>query len=202
MPNVFPAPKPPPPLPSMIPLAALAPAPTHLFLLSPNHNARPAWVDAIRCVVLHATADGGNERAAEAWLRNPASGVSAHLHVRRDGTVVRLVPDRLRAWHAGRSAWRAWTNANDISLGWEIANRNDGREAYTHAQHIAVAALAAHYLRQGIPLEGFVGHAEIALPRGRKRDPLGWDWTPFRGDVALIGTLLPGGATAAFGGNS
>lgn len=174
----------------MIPLAAVRPVPTHLFLPSPNQGPRPAWVDAIRCVVLHATADGGDEMAAEAWLRNPASSASAHLVVRRDGTVVRLIPDLRRAWHAGRSAWRGWTDVNSISLGWEIANRNNGREPYTDAQYTAVAALAAHYARQGLPLDTFVSHAQVALPAGRKSDPLGWDWTLWERDVRLLLALL------------
>lgn len=168
----------------MIPLARLTPAPAEIVRPSPNHSIRPAAVRGIACVVLHATADGGNEQGAEDWMRHPRSSVSAHLHLRRNGTVVRLVPDVRRAWHAGTSAWRGRRGVNDFSLGWELANRNDGEEPYTAAQYEAVARLAAHYVRQGLPLEAFVSHAEVALPPGRKTDPRGFDWDRFRAQVA------------------
>jgi len=93
------------------------------------------------------------------------------------------VGDRRRAWHAGVSRWRGFGDVNGVSLGWELANRNDGREAYTDAQYAAVARLAAHYGRQGLPLDAFVSHAAVALPPGRKTDPRGFDWARFRGEV-------------------
>ena len=115
-----------------------------------------------------------------------ASQVSAHLHVRRDGHVTRLVDDDRRAWHAGASMWQGLGEVNDFSLGWEIANRNDGREPYTAAQYDTLVQLAAAYVAQGLPLDAFVSHAEIALPAGRKRDPAGFDWNRFRTGVRAL----------------
>ncbi|MBA3670393.1 MAG: N-acetylmuramoyl-L-alanine amidase [Gemmatimonadaceae bacterium] len=165
------------------PLTALLPAAVSATAISPNANERPPEVSGIACVVLHATADEGNERGAESWMRDSRSQVSAHLHVRRDGTVVRLVDDRRRAWHAGASLWHGMTDVNDFSLGWEIANRNDGREPYTDAQYDALVELAASYVGQGVPLESFVSHASVAIPLGRKRDPAGFNWIRFRTGV-------------------
>ena len=180
----------------MIPLTSLRPFGADVLLPSPNHGPRPARVQGIACVVLHATADGGNEAGAESWMRNPASQVSAHLHIRRSGTVVRLVADARRAWHAGTSRWRGRMDVNDFSLGWELANRNDGREPYTDAQYRVLATLAVHYIGQGIPLDAFVSHAEVALPQGRKTDPAGFLWARFyesvRRQVAPV--LVPLGA--------
>ena len=164
-------------------LAVLVPALAACTRVSPNQNARPLDVHGIACVVLHATADEGNEAGAESWMCDAASQVSAHLHIRRDGQVTRLVDDRRRAWHAGASVWQGLGEVNDFSLGWEIANRNDGREPYTVAQYETLAQLAAAYVAQGVPLEAFVSHAEIALPAGRKRDPAGFDWNRFRTGV-------------------
>lgn len=160
----------------MIPLARLVPLAADLTVASPNHDARPAPGTVIECVVLHATADRGSELSAESWMCNPAAGVSAHLHFRRNGMIVRLVPDSRRAWHAGSSRWKNLASMNDFSLGWEIANRNDCREPYTDAQYQALARAAAHYVRQGLPREAFVSHASVARPRGRKSDPCGFDW--------------------------
>lgn len=183
----------------MIRLANLRPFVPDLIRSSPNHNPRPAGVRGIECVVLHATEDDGNEAAAEDWMRNPASQVSAHLHIRRDGTTVRLVPDARRAWHAGTSRWRGRVGVNAFSLGWELANRNDGREPYTEAQYAVLAVLGAHYARQGLPLDAFVSHAEVALPPGRKSDPAGFLWNRFYESVRqrLAPTLVPLGIVHA-----
>lgn len=168
----------------MIELSRLVPLAAHVQLTSPNRDERPERGRQVRCVVLHATADKGSELAAESWMCNPAAGVSAHLHFRRDGTIVRLVQDSKRAWHAGRSRWKDTSDVNDFSLGWEIANRNDCVEPYTDAQYAAVARAAAHYVQQGMPVDAFVSHASVARPRGRKRDPCGFDWKRFRSEVA------------------
>lgn len=159
---------------------------------SPNSDVRPAHVRGISCVVLHATADGGDEAGAEAWLSSAASQVSAHLHIRRDGTIVRLVSDVRRAWHCGRSSWRGIHDVNDFSLGWEMANRNDGRERYTDAQYESVTILAAHYIAEGLTLKAFLSHAEVALPPGRKDDPRAFDWPRFVTMLTATCTATPG----------
>lgn len=144
---------------------------------SPNWSPRPASVERISVLVLHATADEGNEEGAESWMCDPASKVSAHLHLHRDGTLTRLVSDRRKAWHAGRSSWRLYptgerlSDLNTRSLGIEIANRCDGHEPYTDAQYATLAPLVAWYCRQGLALENVVGHEQIAEPHGRKVDP-------------------------------
>ena len=162
----------------MITLLQLRPYTGDRVAPSPNHGAR--HVPRIQGIVLHATADDGNEALALAWLRSPASRVSCHLMVSRAGRVTRLVGDRQRAWHAGDAWWRGTTDVNSITLGIEIANRNDG-EPYTAAQYNRVAAIVAHYCRQGLALDDVVGHEAIAP--GRKTDPFGWDWERFRGMV-------------------
>ena len=165
-----------------VPIAALVPAHADQFRESRNFDDRPMYVRGISCIVLHATADEGNEDAAESWLCHPDSQASAHLHIRRDGTIVRLVGDHFRAWHAGESLWKGALHVNDFSLGWEIANRNDG-ERFTPAQYSALAQLGTHYVSQGLPLSAFVSHAEVAMPKGRKTDPAGFDWMAFKVQV-------------------
>jgi N-acetyl-anhydromuramyl-L-alanine amidase AmpD len=145
---------------------------------SPNHGARKA--QAIEGIVLHATKDAGNEARSVSWLRSPKSRASCHLLVGRNGRVTRLVGDQQRAWHAGNSGWRGNRDVNSVTLGIEIANRNDG-EPYTSAQYARVAEIVAHYCRQGLSLDDVVSHGEIAP--GRKSDPFGWDWGRFRAMV-------------------
>lgn len=167
----------------MIELTRVQPFVADALMFSPNVSKRPAAQRHIRCVVLHATADKGSEASAENWMRSPASQASAHLHIRRSGVVVRLAPDDLKAWHAGVSEWCGEPDVNAFSLGWELANRNDGIEKYTDAQYQKTALIAAHYVRQGLPLTAFCSHASCARPIGRKSDPRGFDWNRFTADV-------------------
>lgn len=173
----------------MITLLKLSPYTGDRVAPSPNHDARKA--PAIEGIVLHATQDGGDEALSLTWLRSPKSRVSCHLLVSRGGRVTRLVGDRERAWHAGRSNWHGTSDVNSITLGIEIANRNNG-EPYTDAQYDRVAEIVAHYCGQGLSLDDVVSHQQIA--EGRKTDPLGWDWDRFRAAVLqrlLKPALLP-----------
>jgi N-acetyl-anhydromuramyl-L-alanine amidase AmpD len=159
----------------MISLLKLTPYIGGDVALSPNFGARLA--PGIEGIVLHATADEGNEAGTLTWLMSPKSRASCHLLVNRAGEVTRLVGDQLRAWHAGASSWRGSTDVNSITLGIEIANRNDG-EPYTDPQYHRVAEIVAHYCRQGLTCDDVVSHSAIA--QERRTDPLGWDWERFR----------------------
>ena len=89
--------------------------------LSPNRDARPTGQEP-RLIVLHGISlppgqFGGPEieqlfTNTIDWEAHPYFGeirslkVSAHLLVRRDGSVVQFVPFMDRAWHAGESLFR------------------------------------------------------------------------------------------------
>ncbi len=60
--------------------------------------------------------------AALERLCDPAAKVSAHYLIDEDGSVVALVPEEGRAWHAGVSAWQGESNLNDRSIGIELVN--------------------------------------------------------------------------------
>jgi N-acetylmuramoyl-L-alanine amidase len=162
----------------VITLKKLRPYTGDFVTRSPNHGARNAPV--IQGIVLHATADEGDEALSLSWMRSPESRVSCHLLVSREGQVTRLVGDRQSACHADGASWRGTSDVNSVTLGIAIANRNDG-EPYTDAQYGRVAEIVAHYCRQGLSLDDVVSHGEIAADR--KTDPLGWDWDRFRAMV-------------------
>lgn len=122
---------------------------------------RPAYV------VLHHTSDSDAARAV-ATLTRPSSQVSAHYLVARDGRIVYMVDERLRAWHAGDSYWGGNRDINSASIGIEIDN--DGREPYREAQIATLTALLADLKsRWNIPAANFLGHGDVAP--GRKVDP-------------------------------
>ena len=80
---------------------------------SPNFDERKSPVSMI---VLHYTGMQDAESAI-ARLCDPEAKVSAHYLVAEDGTILRLVPEEKRAWHAGRSYWRGVTDVNSASVG-------------------------------------------------------------------------------------
>ncbi|MEN9934992.1 MAG: hypothetical protein RLZZ387_1571 [Chloroflexota bacterium] len=144
---------------------------------SPNHSSRGDRT--ISMIVIHATA--GSVRSALAWLTNPAARVSAHFVIDKSGRIFQLVSDDRAAWHAGRAAWRGETAINELSLGIELENANNGRDPYPEEQLNALIELVQEKIeRYSIPPDNVVRHLDVAVPRGRKSDPAGFDWAGFR----------------------
>ncbi|MDP1626963.1 N-acetylmuramoyl-L-alanine amidase [Parvibaculum sp.] len=143
---------------------------------SPNFNERPAG-RAVDILLLHYTGMASAEEAA-ARLCDPAAKVSSHYMVDEDGAITRMVPEHLRAWHAGAGNWAGDTDINGCSIGIEIANggHDFGCPPYPDAQMDAVEALCLDILsRHRIPPRRVLGHSDIAP--ARKADPGEWfDW--------------------------
>lgn len=76
---------------------------------------------APRFLVIHYTA-GGSAAGTIAWFQNPASRVSAHLVIARDGEVTQMVSFNREAWHAGQSRWGNLSGLNHYSVGIELDN--------------------------------------------------------------------------------
>lgn len=135
---------------------------------SPNFDERAL---PITMIVLHYT---GMEtaRAAIDRLRDPEAKVSCHYLVDEDGTVLEMVAEDQRAWHAGKSHWRGCTDCNSASIGIEIVNPGHefGYREFPEAQVDAVVRLV-HGIkdRYEITRGNVVGHSDIAP--SRKRDP-------------------------------
>jgi len=137
---------------------------------SPNHEPRPAGA-VVDLLMLHYT---GMRSGSEALARlcDPAAIVSSHYVVEEDGRVFRLVPEALKARHAGISRWRGHSALNATSIGIEIVN--PGHEwGYRHFPAMQMAALADLCLeilaRHPIPARNVVGHSDVAPDR--KQDP-------------------------------
>ena len=147
----------------------------YIFIPSPNCDDRPLSI-VTNCVVLHATASETAESAVRHFL-DPASKVSAHFIVGKSGEIIQMVPIEKRAWHAGASVWEGQERVNDFSVGIEIVNLNDGRDEYPEAQYLAVAGIL-RFLRSHYDIldSRIVSHAQVALPIGRKTDPVGFDF--------------------------
>jgi N-acetylmuramoyl-L-alanine amidase len=136
---------------------------------SPNHGERaPGPIDIL---LLHYTGMPDAE-AALARLRDPESEVSSHYFVFEDGRIAALVPEELRAWHAGIASWGGAADINSRSIGIEIANAGHpgGMPPYPAAQIAALTELCRAIVgRHPIPPHRVLGHSDVAP--GRKLDP-------------------------------
>lgn len=143
------------------PLPQRAGIPTR-WLPSPNFDERRPTV-----VVIHYTADD-SAAAALRTLTSADAEVSAHYLVDRDGSIVQLVDERARAWHAGDSRWGTLPDINSASIGIELDN--NGREPYPAVQIDALLRLLSD-LRERYRLlpANFLGHSDVAP--SRKSDP-------------------------------
>ena len=76
---------------------------------------------APRFLIIHYTA-GSSAAGTISWFQNPASRVSAHLVIARDGEITQMVPFNCEAWHAGQSRWGNLSGLNHYSIGIELDN--------------------------------------------------------------------------------
>ncbi len=158
---------------------------------SPNCDARPAGIDIDLLVIHNISLPPGcfAGNAIDCFFTNSLdieadpyfSGianmrVSAHLLVRRDGSIVQYVPFNQRAWHAGVSCFEGRQGCNDYSIGIELEGTDE--QAYDNSQYQVLQRLIRLFARiyPGIRQDRIVGHSDIAM--GRKTDPgPAFDWS-------------------------
>ncbi|WP_072857872.1 N-acetylmuramoyl-L-alanine amidase [Loktanella atrilutea] len=124
-------------------------------------------------VVIHYTAMRTAAAACDT-LCNPDTQVSAHYLIAEDGCVLNLVPEEMRAWHAGAGQWGDVTDVNSRSIGIELAN--PGHCPFAASQMDALCDLLDGIRdRWAILPERIIGHSDMAP--GRKIDPgARFDW--------------------------
>ena len=138
--------------------------------VSPNHEERKLDGGA-DILLLHYTGMD-NAEAALARLRSPEAKVSSHYLITEQGSVVQLVPEARRAFHAGASSWEDTRDVNSRSIGIEIVNQghDEGCPDFPDAQIAAVIALCQDIVRRrNIRPDRVLGHSDVAP--SRKRDP-------------------------------
>ena len=135
---------------------------------SPNYDERRNGVKP-DIVVIHYTAMQDTSAACD-MLCDPETEVSAHYLIDEGGHIISLVPEAMRAWHAGVGAWGYVTEVNSYSIGIELANT--GRTPFAAAQMDAlVDLLKGIKARWDIRPERVIGHSDLAPER--KSDPGG-----------------------------
>lgn len=146
----------------------------------------------IKYIIMHSTGGIDSRDWLSKWNKKvPASDqndVSIHYLVQRDGRVYKVIPEQHRAWHAGVGVMPdGERDPNSWSLGIELEHLNE--PSYTDAQLDSAAELVAALMAQyGITGEHVVSHASVALPPGRKIDPVNFDWGDFWNRILHVNT--------------
>jgi N-acetyl-anhydromuramoyl-L-alanine amidase len=145
------------------------------FIASANFNERPPNTE-IDLIVIHGISlpagDFGGDEVQKLFLNQHPTmtlRVSAHVFIRRDGTIIQFVPFQYRAWHAGVSQWQARENCNDFSIGIELEGTDTLPYDEIQYQHLNKLIIALMQCYPAITKKRIVGHSDIAP--GRKTDP-------------------------------
>ena len=118
-------------------------------------------------VIIHHTAQDSLGQTISTFTKT-STQVSSHYVIGRDGTIVQMLNDYLRSWHAGRGKWGNVTDLNSVSIGIELDN--NGFEPFSEEQIASLLILCKRLKwKYGIPTANFIGHSDIAP--SRKVDP-------------------------------
>jgi N-acetyl-anhydromuramyl-L-alanine amidase AmpD len=135
-------------------------------LSTPNKSGRPITPTMI---VLHHTS--GSYNGSVSWCMNPASKVSYHVIIARNGNRTVLADDTARCWHAGLSSWQGVPDCNSYSLGvaWDGNTYEDPLgEA---AMDSAIQYIIPRMKKWHIPMSRIVTHQQIAPNRKNDISP-------------------------------
>ena len=138
---------------------------------SPNFSRIKRLKKNIRFIIIHYTGMQ-NELSALRRLCDIKAKVSAHYFVKKNGSVLNLVPPIYEAWHAGKSSWKDLKSLNKYSIGIEIQNsgHDNKYEKFSQKQIISTKKLLRYLINKyKISLKNVLGHSDVAPDR--KKDP-------------------------------
>ena len=119
-----------------------------------------------KAIVLHHTA--GSYQGSVAWCADPASRVSYHCIVAKDGKRTVLADPDERCWHAGKSSWRGRRDLNSWSIGAAFEGDTNTRQL----GEVEMASMAEYLLpllkKYGLSLNNVTDHRTVSP--GRKDD--------------------------------
>ncbi len=95
---------------------------------------------------------------------------SCHYYISQTGEITLMVPEELKAFHAGTGQWRDKTDLNNRSVGIELQHPTLGQSTYPSQQIAALIELSRDIIcRHGILPQNIIGHSDSAPER--KPDP-------------------------------
>jgi len=138
---------------------------------SPNCDKKKRTPNSVKFIIFHYTGMH-SERESIKRLCNPVSKVSSHYLINQKGKIIRLVPDKQVAWHAGKSCWGRYKNLNENSIGIELVNKGHqfGYTSFKKKQILSLVKLGKKLIKKyKINKKNIIGHSDIAPIR--KIDP-------------------------------
>ena len=140
-------------------------------LYSPNFSPKKRNIKNIKYLIIHYT---GMKKTSDAIKRliNYKSEVSCHYFIKKNGDIIRMVPDSYIAWHAGKSNWKKHNFLNKLSIGIELDNpgHDHGYQSFKLKQIKSLKRLIKKLKsKYKIKKENVLGHSDIAPER--KKDP-------------------------------
>ena len=138
---------------------------------SPNFSLPKRPKKKINFIIIHYT---GMKKESESITRlcDENTKVSSHYFIKKNGEIIRLVPDLYEAWHAGESSWKKIKSLNKNSIGIEIQNQGHEfkYEKFSSKQINSLKKLLKILMKiYKINSNNILGHSDIA-PK-RKKDP-------------------------------
>lgn len=147
-----------------------------LRIMSPNYTPRAHGLADIWGVIIHWTATAKIVSAVNVanYFKNPASKVSAHCVIDRDGTVVRCVDRKNAAWHAGTARYdfnrdheisEEERHVNSHTIGYELCHLGPTEKYWPEKQ---IQSLAACIRRDNVAcpnlkLRNITDHQAVSL---------------------------------------
>ena len=138
---------------------------------SPNFDLKKRSGSKVKYLIFHYTGMKSEDGAIKR-LTNNNSGVSCHYFIKKNGKVIKIVPDLYVAWHAGVSSWKKDVSLNKNSIGIEISNPGHyhGYKNFNQRQIRSIISLSKKLKKKyKIKEENILGHSDIAPLR--KKDP-------------------------------
>jgi len=129
-----------------------------------------------------------------AWLQGASAlagrPASADYLIHRNGDISQITLPGWYAYHTGRAIWRGLQDddgtLNETFVGIECENDPTAGQVITDAQYIGLAWLCRRLMGVfPIAANMIAGHGEVALPHGRKTDPITLDWTILTRELIL-----------------
>ena len=125
----------------------------------------------IKFLVFHYTGMK-TEKSAIERLSDNNSKVSCHYFIKKNGSIINMVPDLYISWHAGISHWKKLKELNKFSIGIEIQNPGHqfGYKSFNKKQINSIKYLSLRLAKKyNLKKEHYLGHSDIAP--NRKKDP-------------------------------
>ena len=138
---------------------------------SPNFNLKKRTSSKVKYLIFHYTGMR-SENAAIKRLTSKSSKVSCHYLIKKNGAIIKIVPDLYIAWHAGISSWKKDKSLNSNSIGIEISNPGHDYKYknFSQKQITSIIDLSKNLKKKyKIKKENILGHSDIAPLR--KKDP-------------------------------